>query len=293
MLSPAELAKLDEAFRKAQARVLAGVGSSVFLLHKAMDLEDLTEAESDVVESFLTRATALIEGGARRTASNADAFYDVVRRGQGIPGTAPIKPLDPVDVARIRTSLFVTGVVGARKRVQQIPGGPTLLRPPADPEGPGVPQVDRQLQLLSDGRELRIREALESSGMAAAGAAIRHTGNAGREQIKGRVAIDPKATGYARVTRANPCYFCAMLASRGAVYTRDAFDESDARFEGPGTAKVHDNCQCAMRPMFTRSESEWPEFNQKMHELWESGEMDGGVSVAIAWRRLYEGRSQE
>lgn len=63
-----------------------------------------------------------------------------------------------------------------------------------------------------------------------------------------------RAIGYARFTDNKPCYFCGLLASQGAVYlSKDAFKASDAKFHGPGTAKVHDHCRCSLRPVFTKS----------------------------------------
>lgn len=72
------------------------------------------------------------------------------------------------------------------------------------------------------------------------GAAVRLSALGGREVV--RSVADGKRIGYARVTGYDPCYFCAILASRRAVYEEDSFDESDARFTGWGTVKVHDSC---------------------------------------------------
>ncbi|AEK07053.1 MuF-like minor capsid protein [Mycobacterium phage JoeDirt] len=81
-----------------------------------------------------------------------------------------------------------------------------------------------------------------------------------------------KPIGYARKTDNNPCSFCAILASQGAVYyTETAFAGSNSKirevkwssnrdkgkrraFIGDGPAKVHDNCQCTMRPVFSESD---------------------------------------
>jgi hypothetical protein len=101
------------------------------------------------------------------------------------------------------------------------------------------------------------------------GAVIRHTLNAGRDQIAAAQQADPAAVGYYRETDGDPCHFCAMLASRGAVYKEDSFDESDPRFEGEGTAKVHDDCACHNRPIFTR-DILLPEPNRKAFDTWMS-----------------------
>lgn len=46
--------------------------------------------------------------------------------------------------------------------------------------------------------------------------------NAGRDTIAQSTALDPSGPRYARHASANACAFCAMLATRGAVYTSEA-----------------------------------------------------------------------
>lgn len=80
------------------------------------------------------------------------------------------------------------------------------------------------------------------------------------------------AIGYARVTDNDPCYFCAVLASQGAVYySEDSFDHSNSlirevtwtsnsdkgtrrAFLGDGPAKVHDHCRCTLRPVYREAD---------------------------------------
>ena len=46
-----------------------------------------------------------------------------------------------------------------------------------------------------------------------------------------------------------------MLASLGAFFvSADAFKRSDKKYEGPGTAKVHDQCRCSLRPVFAKKD---------------------------------------
>ncbi|MGP5269809.1 VG15 protein [Corynebacterium variabile] len=67
--------------------------------------------------------------------------------------------------------------------------------------------------------------------------------------------------GYARVVDADPCSFCAMLASRGVymngaeaagvgLYRSDSFADSAARFIGDGRFMVHDSCCCTLEPVY-------------------------------------------
>lgn len=62
------------------------------------------------------------------------------------------------------------------------------------------------------------------------------------------------AVGYIRVVDADPCAFCAMLASRvepnDLYHSVYAFAETDARYTGSGKFKVHDGCCCTMEPVY-------------------------------------------
>lgn len=94
-----------------------------------------------------------------------------------------------------------------------------------------------------------------------------------------------KAIGYARFTDSDPCYFCAMLASRGAVYFDNAFNGS--HFLGNNIAAVHDHCKCQMRPVF-RTEDSKDDRAQYFTQQWEdltSGR--GGKDAIKAFRRGY------
>ncbi len=104
-------------------------------------------------------------------------------------------------------------------------------------------------------------------------ALIRSTGAAVRQAINGSRGVtrnltrDRRVLGYARVTDLDPCAFCALLASRGAVFTKGSFDKSDPEFTPHPDAtknlpkgfsdvsKVHNSCRCTLRPIYTRSAS--------------------------------------
>ena len=68
--------------------------------------------------------------------------------------------------------------------------------------------------------------------------------DAGRDTITGAVLADRKARGWARVTQPGACYFCVMLATRGAVYKTEA----TAGFQ------AHDHDHCHPEPVFTAYE---------------------------------------
>lgn len=139
-------------------------------------------------------------------------------------------------------------------------------------------------------------EAVEEATKAVEGAAIRHILDGGRDTLHEGVKRDPKAMGYIRTTKANPCYFCAMLASRGVVtgahrnvYTHDSFEVSDARFIGDGDVKVHDHCGCSLKPVYTEQDPLLADV-QAFTDLWDSMEHRGGAADIKQFRQLYEGR---
>lgn len=118
----------------------------------------------------------------------------------------------------------------------------------------------------------------------ASGAASRHVLNGGRESLLTVVDADATALGWARVTDGDPCYFCAMLASRGPVYKTRA----QAAFQ------PHDHCACTVEPAFSR-EAAWPGRGREFQQLWNDlirGRYSGKDAIR-AWRRLYEEMQRE
>lgn len=132
--------------------------------------------------------------------------------------------------------------------------------------------------------------AWELSAADAAGSAVRLAGDGGREALIEAFTDETLAIGWSRATRANPCYFCAMLASRGPVYKGDSFDQSDARFSGGdilSEVKVHDSCGCFLVPVYDRFAPE-PGNNRAFAELWSAS--TGGTSgqdAVKAFRQAY------
>lgn len=96
------------------------------------------------------------------------------------------------------------------------------------------------------------------------GAAVRQAMNGGRNVTKNLVQFDRKVIGYARYTDANPCAWCALLASRGAVYGKGSFINANAKFKpNPNGAKdlpadyiparTHNHCRCVLRPVYAKA----------------------------------------
>lgn len=148
------------------------------------------------------------------------------------------------------------------------PGPPNLQRVAFDP----FPGVDVATSLAIQGNygikanmPMPEEEAMYSGLSNSSGAGIRQAMNGGRNAIGNIVQKDKRVIGYARVTDGNPCYFCALLASRGTVYGKASFIDTNAKFKAnknapdlpPGyldVAKVHDHCKCQLRPVYANAE---------------------------------------
>jgi hypothetical protein len=294
-LPQSELAQIDLLHRRRRLALQGRAGLIVSTLFRRLTVADITTRNSPNVEAWLRDSSLAVQTMKARAAAEAQSYYDVVRDAQA--PTAPKRTfeiLSDEDVAKIRSSLFVTGVVGARQRLDKIPGEPDVRQATTtidriQESGGDVRELqtylDRQLDVLRSGRATRVDDALTTSSQAAGASAVRHVGDGARQQIIQTSKADPRAVGYIRTLGADPCYFCAALASRGPVYEGDSFDESDARFEGPGTAKVHDSCTCGLRAVFTRGSAEVPELNALFMDMWVEG-----MSM-LEWRQMFEARA--
>jgi hypothetical protein len=205
--------------------------------------------------------------------------------------------LPAVSVAR-RASTMLAASYWDRQRLLAVPGAPSTYLPPIDIVEVNLEQVTRSLAFTGPGslqqkieRGMDRARAVEQAQVAAAGAAQRHALAGGREALIDAFQSDEKAIGWFRVTRAAPCYFCAMLASRGPVYKKDSFDSSDARFEGGlSEIKVHDSCGCFLVPMYDRTAPQ-PGTNERFTDLWYSATKGkSGQQAVNAFRAAYEGR---
>lgn len=149
-----------------------------------------------------------------------------------------------------------------------IPNTPSLQRISFD----DFPAQDVSTSLVIQGNygiksnmPMQETEAMYNGLANSSGAGIRQAMNGGRNAIDNIVTRDPRILGYARVTDTNPCYFCALLASRGTVYGKASFVETDSKFkvnkDAPklpkgylNVAKVHDHCKCQLRPVYAKAE---------------------------------------
>lgn len=280
-----DLASLDRVFRRRQVATQTAAAVAVSRLFAVLPIDQAVSETSPAVEDWVERSTRLTLIAHDRLATDARTYYDAVARLTS-PGYVPQHPdIRPPDDEQIRTSLAVTGVVGLRKRLEKI--SQPLLPAPLEDE---PDRFQAQRDLLAAGTDRLREDAQAKSGDAAGAAVARHVGNGQRHQVQDTVKTDRRAIGYIRVTSGDPCYFCAMLASRGPVYKEDSFEQSDLLFDGEGRHKVHDSCACSMRPVYTRGAAERPGFNIQMEDHWAKLSDDLGYSPSLQeWRSFYDG----
>lgn len=231
---------------------------------------------------WLRATIALIERNRLQSAALTARYMTAYRMAElGRDGAADTFVPDPIaslDIAQITTSLMVTGPQMYRKEVARHLG--------VDP-GQMTPETVERVSLPPG--------AVTKIAAGNARAAMRHVRNGGRETTDNALTKDKRVVGQVRVIRsANPCFFCAMLASRGPVYEGDSFDDSDPRFNGPGQHKVHDGCSCELVPLYKRDNdpSLLNGIRQYEAEYVKARELarEERIPVLLAFRRLHEGR---
>ncbi|KPG13736.1 VG15 protein [Mycobacteroides immunogenum] len=243
--------------QREQESIAAKVAAGMLLLWPNLVFDRLTET----TESWLHGAMLQVQRGWDESAAAAGEFVQASLWSVE-PDGPPIPDLKVEFPARdVATALTVTGPVNVKK---QMP----------------APQAD----------------VMAKAQKASSGAAQTRALDGGREMVQAQVLrLGPerksrrKAVGYARFTDSNPCYFCAMLASRGAFYlSKDSFKASNKRFEGDGTAKVHDHCKCSLRPVFSLADG-LDDRAKYFYNMWVDAQntRKSGETAIQAYRRFY------
>lgn len=221
---------------------------------------------------WIQAALLVLAARRRESAGLALAFSRAYRVAEGVEDVFEPRAALTLPVEAVTTSLSVLGPVAYRREVGRQLGK----------DAREVTDLDLRNTRLPGGLEQKLNAN-------AARAAQRHVQNGARETLDDVATRDRRVVGYMRVTDASPCWFCAMLASRGPVYQGDSFEESNARFNGPGDQKVHDSCGCMIIPMYSRMES--PEELQSLTRYREYDRLWREHPSRLDFRRAFEGRS--
>lgn len=157
-----------------------------------------------------------------------------------IEGALVRAELAPISAEAMETSLRVTGPVAFKKHL----------------ELSGSPEASWRVM-----------------GERMSGAASRLALGGARDTVMSTFDASDAIVGWRRITSADPCHFCAALASRGAVYSK-----STTSFQ------AHDTCGCTAEPLYGR-ESEPPEV-LGLREQWNEATAGlGGNDALNAFRR--------
>jgi hypothetical protein len=169
---------------------------------------------------------------------------------------------------------------------------------------------DVRLSLLVEGN-FRIKqqmpvpdpaETMRAAQVNSTGAAVRQTLKGARNVTANVVKFDRKVLGYARFTDAKPCHFCALLASRGAVYSKESFAEADSSFTSNAKAvevpkdfirisKVHNNCRCTLRPVYSKSQefdADAKFYRQQWKNVYEPNKHLPPDEIVSKWRDQFQ-----
>lgn len=264
MATATEVRKLTTAYRSYQVQRAALVATLVAAYYRSkVDPED-----PSAVERWLNTMIPRILGRHDEVALAAAKYASTVRHLE-LPNEPKIEftPSLGAIEEQVKRSLLVVGPGDYLNKMREI----------------------RALDVSPMQEKALIRDAKEVTARKIAASTVRHVQNGGRQTLIEAARNDRVALGYVRVTKDKPCFFCAMLASRGLVFAEDSFAGSDPRFTGDGTAKVHDECQCTMKPVYRREEDPFLQATQKFTDMWtEWGAGGGGSDAVLRFRRGYE-----
>lgn len=244
MASTPEGARLTAAHARAQAALQARAIRDVADIVAGVDLTDA--AEWARVQAAIE---SVVAGHRERAMALANTYYQRYRAVEGAIGSFMPPDLPVMDESTVR-ALQASLRWGGPGTVDKLAG-----------LGRSGPAVDRSVLFRLGGT------------------VGRYVSDGHRIRIGANVRADPAAVGWARVASGKACAFCALLASRGPVYSK-----ATVRF------RAHDHCRCSAEPQFRMGGREtWPPTSRRFADLYESMDIGPGESAMTAFRRAYRG----
>lgn len=221
--------RLTEAHRKQQILLSTRPMAKARLIYGGvLDVADLDA--SSLLWSELTRQAVL--DGYMDSATLADAYMR--RFGVAEIGQAPQIVTPAMNQDAVATDLRINGPVAIKRKIAQ-----------------GVPAEEAKRQAMSS-LLMTVQQQVLAGGRDLIDKTVRYSGQDGK---------------YRRVTDGKPCAFCAMLASRGPVYTEESVD-----------FRSHKGCGCTGEPVYgdwepTKREALWrASYRQAAMDADEAGE---------------------
>ncbi|WP_372663557.1 VG15 protein [Amycolatopsis kentuckyensis] len=231
-------------------------------LHKAWPLLDPFRLDA-TARAWLDLMIDLITGFWSRSVTVSLAYYEAFRKAEtdsAVFHTSHLRDVVVPNLDQIRAVLIATGP--AKIKHDTIAG-------------------DHNMDTIARNAMVEV-----------SGAASRLVLNGGRDAIDEAVHADRRAVGYARVLGPRPCYWCAMLASRGPVYrSEDVALRATERSKRAGK-EYHDHCMCQAEPVFRHlKRDDWPEHIRDLADLWSEAKKDAsGRKTINVFRTLFEAR---
>jgi hypothetical protein len=197
-------ATLTEQHRQAQIAVRAQA------LRYFIQLWPVWQGDGKTFARLVDATVPLVMAHHQLSSSAAAAYFEAFRRAERVGGSAAAVPSPGPDLDKLRAGLWVTGQGMTR-----------------DALAAGFsPQAAMQTALTR-----------------VSGTVTRQVLMGGRDAVVLSTAGDRRAGGWVRVTSGDPCAFCAMSASNGAIFSEDTAD-----FE------AHAGCACTGEPAYPGSD---------------------------------------
>jgi hypothetical protein len=238
------MADLDAFARAHMAQQVREVAMMQSLLARLWD-DTMDPADLDgSFELFQSKANVIIKAARSKGELTAQQYYELSKTAAGYSEAAPFVAEQPPGSIANRKALHATSVAKAKAGI-------------ARGEDPNA--------------------ALEKAKAAMLSAAKRRILEAPRRRLIALSTADDDARGWARVSDGRPCYFCAMLVSRGPVYTGLT-----------GTFRAHDGCGCSAKPVFDNDpEGGWSPDARALRKLWDGTDPENGQHGSYDWRGTY------
>ncbi|WP_424936678.1 MULTISPECIES: hypothetical protein [Bacteria] len=224
----------DASLAMAQAHMAQQVRQAATVQAALSRLWDETVDPADLAKTFLVfreKAVTLIGAGRILSERRADDYYRKLLAFKGLDTTGmPAVTADPRPAAVIKSSLSAASSQA----------------------------LSRAEYLHRQG--LPVAEALAVAKSAMLGSAKRQVLNAGRNRLTRLARAHKRIRGWARVSDGNPCAFCAMLVSRGPVYSEDTV-----------SFRAHDRCGCSVRLVtYDEPDGGWSPEARFYREAWDA-----------------------
>lgn len=268
----------------------AQMSLSVSLVEAIRDLFLSIFDPSDIDGSsarFIAKAVPLVVEARGLSAKMATTYLDAFRKVEltGLVDAASLDPTDPLTVPLDVLKDMVAEELLEQDDLDQLSDSVIEALPSSGQLAKELHSAGAAVAKKKLASGSSIDEAKDVAAKAVASKVVQQVADGGRAPLLQETDRGSHGcVGYARVVDDDPCPFCAMLASRGAVYRADSFADSNGLFSGDGRFKVHPGCGCTLEPIYGGRITGLPPQSKKLMDEW--AEIAAGHEDPWgAWRR--------